>query len=502
MSNNIDPELQQIRNGLYGEDIRTAIHDALGKLWVLAESKEPESGGGTVHGAASTRINGVVSPSVHGIFEAFGHYGFKINKSSSDPTTAVTYTYDAVAMTPAGMDFSNQVFDYGGWRNVWFVKNAKPCALNFNGTVDYYLDPNDYTKKLDGTPSDIQYTLLSTEPSDWSTQWKQYYHIVSGEYVLLDSGSAPTFAANTYYKMTCTYTSGNFMTQFPKVWVKRYEDASYNYFEFADTKLDSDFQDDAFVDASGVHKECIYLPMFKGSIVDSKLRSIPGMIPERQTTAVEELTYAQNCGTGWQCWDFSTKELLTDLMVLISKNTDSQSKFGEGRSAGYDSTEETTNGLLQTGTLVKKGAFFGDGTAWPNSLKDMKVWHCESFYANRWERELGVIADGTGYKYKATPPYNFTGDGYATVSGADPTAVDGYVKTITTFAGGSVPKTGSDNYSDALFRDYYYPYRSGTCVMIRGGTCAGGTASGTRGGSMSNEASKRHWAIGASPVYK
>lgn len=45
MSNNIDPELQQIRNGLYGEDIRTAIHDALGKLWVLAESKEPEPGG-------------------------------------------------------------------------------------------------------------------------------------------------------------------------------------------------------------------------------------------------------------------------------------------------------------------------------------------------------------------------------------------------------------------------------------------------------------------------
>lgn len=48
MSNNIDPELQQIRNGLYGEDIRTAIHDALGKLWVLAESKEPEPGGDRV----------------------------------------------------------------------------------------------------------------------------------------------------------------------------------------------------------------------------------------------------------------------------------------------------------------------------------------------------------------------------------------------------------------------------------------------------------------------
>jgi hypothetical protein len=53
MSNNIDTELQQIRNGLYGEDIRTAIHDALGKLWVLAESKEPEPGGDRVSADAA-----------------------------------------------------------------------------------------------------------------------------------------------------------------------------------------------------------------------------------------------------------------------------------------------------------------------------------------------------------------------------------------------------------------------------------------------------------------
>ena len=30
-----------------------------------------------------------------------------------------------------------------------------PVMLKNNGTVDYVLDPNDYTKKKDGTPSDI-----------------------------------------------------------------------------------------------------------------------------------------------------------------------------------------------------------------------------------------------------------------------------------------------------------------------------------------------------------
>lgn len=32
----------------------------------------------------------------------------------------------------------------------------RPCMLKSDGTVDYYLDPDDYTKKEDGeTPSDI-----------------------------------------------------------------------------------------------------------------------------------------------------------------------------------------------------------------------------------------------------------------------------------------------------------------------------------------------------------
>lgn len=38
-----------------------------------------------------------------------------------------------------------------------FKKEIKctPVMMKYNGTVDYELDPNDYTKKKDGTPSDI-----------------------------------------------------------------------------------------------------------------------------------------------------------------------------------------------------------------------------------------------------------------------------------------------------------------------------------------------------------
>ena len=78
-------------------------------------------------------------------------YGWHVNPDISDSSNAVTYLKDAIGMTPASM--GSTTFDYGSWENAFFM--PKPCMLKANGKVDYYLDPNDYTKKLNGTASDI-----------------------------------------------------------------------------------------------------------------------------------------------------------------------------------------------------------------------------------------------------------------------------------------------------------------------------------------------------------
>lgn len=157
-------------------------------------------------------------------------YGFKIAKNDSNPDTRVTYTDDAVGMTPASMNYSTGVFNYGDWADAWFVKDNYPVALKYDGTEDYKLNPNDYSKKIDGTASNYNSTSYG----------------------------------------------GNMMSAMPKVYFYRYEDSDYRYCKISDTKIDNNYQCYAHIGTDGNEKDYVYLPMFKGSYVSSKLRSIGG----------------------------------------------------------------------------------------------------------------------------------------------------------------------------------------------------------------------------------
>ena len=70
---------------------------------------------------------------------------------NADAEISVAYADDAVGMTPMMLRLND--VSYGSWQNAFFM--PKPCMLNSDGTVAYYLNPDDYTKKADGTPSDV-----------------------------------------------------------------------------------------------------------------------------------------------------------------------------------------------------------------------------------------------------------------------------------------------------------------------------------------------------------
>jgi len=78
-------------------------------------------------------------------------FAFTETASQSEPYATISY--------PAGVENSNYTAatssTKGGWNGfVEDVLQNKPAMVKADGTVDYYLDPTDYSKKADGTASD------------------------------------------------------------------------------------------------------------------------------------------------------------------------------------------------------------------------------------------------------------------------------------------------------------------------------------------------------------
>ena len=111
-------------------------------------------------------------------------YGYKISKTDSNPATRVIYTDDSLGFTPMAVNQSTGDYSLNSWKDSFIISSFRPVMLKYDGTVDYELNHDDQTKKLDGTTeSDI---------------------------------------SNTSY-------GGNAMVEVSKMWFKRWEDTAYEY---------------------------------------------------------------------------------------------------------------------------------------------------------------------------------------------------------------------------------------------------------------------------------
>jgi len=390
-------------------------------------------------------------------------YGIRIDKQNVDPDTRVTYLYDAVGMTPAYMDFNSGSFNYGSWADIWFIKDNRPIALKFDGTVDYELDHTDFTKKLDGTASDV---------------------------------SDPDYG-------------GNFMSEMPTVYVKRWEDSRYNYIAFSDKQVNSDFLAQAHTNASDTVNSAIYLPMFKGwKDSDDKLRSLMGTYPTGNTTGTNEVTYASNNSAGWQIWDKAKIDLIMDLIMLITKSTNCRAKIGNGDCQTYNASDTTNYGKMKSGyetdgtTRSASAQFYGsEGTDVTNYGKHhMIAFYIEDLWGNRWERCLGFNLVDNVYKVKMTPPYVLDSDStYQSLSVTPPSPTDGWLKNVSSGVYGDVPtEVGASNTSG--FANYFRKNASGNRLSRFGGTVHSGLSVG-RCWRLDAFSWASIWSIGGSPCY-
>lgn len=400
-------------------------------------------------------------------------YGFHIKANESDPDNMVTYLADAVDAIPAYMDYARNVFDYGTWEHAFFM--PKPCMLKSDGTVAYYLKEDDYTKKADGTASDIANTAFD---GNAMMEWGQ-----NGK----------------------------------KIWMKIQPDSNHlgaSVF-IADYQADPDFHDWPFHNSEGVSMDYFYTPIYNGSIISDKMRSLSGQQVSNKKTCAQEITAAQlNNPTGQLMWNTEMHcdiDLINMLLILMGKSVNVQAVFGEGLHTGGS---EAINNAFRTGVHNTKGLFYGtnSGTVTSSDFSNaVKVFGMENWWGFQWRRYQGhVLVNGaqkvkntygtedgstaTSYTVGGVP----TGDGYKSTGAPALSGTSGnYIKTEYFTEDGMFPCGSLDGSATTYYCDACWYNNSGVVVPYRGGHSNVGSKVGAFYLDLSSTASYSAWHFGA-----
>ena len=383
-------------------------------------------------------------------------YGFHIDGSESDPEAAVTYVADAIGATPAKMNFTNNTFDYGSWKNAFFM--PKPCMLKYDGTVDYYLDPNNYGLKLDGTASDVANTSYDGNAMmEWGRDGKKIWYTI-----------VPDFNDNT---SATVY--------------------------IADHQVDERFHAWSFINNYGQMVDHFYTACYFGTLINfdestRRLRSLSGQLGSNRcmnkTAAQERQAAKYNNLSEIDIWDveiYADIILINILLILIGKSLDTQGVFGQGLHT--DGTDTTMN-YFTFGQHDNKGLFYGtnsgSATTYTNAVK---VFGMENWWGYAWRRFVGLFNVRGKLKYKMTrgtedgssvsdyviSTTDSDYDGYL-IAGNSPSGNGYYIKKMEFDENQMLPSVTGGTSADAshYYCDAYWGHTTAMCAASHGGDSA------------------------------
>ena len=405
-------------------------------------------------------VNGVYSLDKRNVFGTV-LYGIRINELDSNPATRVEYLpwCDNAFFDPCGMDFVADEFNWGSWKNTFIIPS--PCGLLYNGTVDFYLDTNDFNYKADGTAnSDI---------------------------------------SNTSY-------GGNFMCEFSAIYTKSWKENNYIYILYSNKKLDDSFECWSCKRSDGTYNDHFYLPMFEGTVVSNVMRSIATTgKPTGSTTAENEATYAHANGTGWETTTWADEALMMMLFPLLFKSTDGQTVLGQGGTSSSSALTVNNNAALT------KGMMYGQSARGSYGITYLGL---HNWYGHRWRRPNGLMNANGNYKVKMTystidgstvEGYNRTGNGYISTGIVPPTASESYINRYqplgTNGTYGLVPQatTGS---SSTFYCDGMWTNNGQLDQLVLGAAVNSGLIAGPFAFSVYDAPSHSHWYRGASLSFR
>lgn len=365
-------------------------------------------------------------------------YGYVIDESDSNPATRVSYIEDNADFDPLYMDFTNDALVWGSWKD--FVEEYfKPAMLKSDGTIDYYLNPYDLTKKADGvTASDVANTSYD--------------------------GNAMLIVKPIFYNI------GRVSPTQIRV-------------RFSNVKQGDDWFNWTHLKSDGTYADFCGWPLFEGGVHSSKLRSLSGLTPNANDNGFSlavQYSHATANGSNWHLTTFADEMLIRMLVPLLLRSTNSEACIGR-------SSQSTPT----TGAFNAKGYFYGSDSASP-STPGNKFLCMENFWADKWRRCIGAAnigaqlyvkltpstADGTSAQAFATSSSNSDYSGYfhfpyalSSCSGVNCTRVSAnpFMATIPTYAAGS------------SFDTHYCDYVWWTRDASVNGVCFGGGGSNNNG---------------------
>lgn len=407
-------------------------------------------------------------------------YGMIIHEDDLNPDTRVEYIGANKDFTPMTMDFATHEMNYGDWADWPWLKANVPVMANFDGGIEYYLDPDDYTKKADGTTaSDV---------------------------------------ANENF-------AGDAMAVVKKIYKKEFKAGNDRYVYFCEEQADPDFRPVGF-NVGGKVRDYMLIPMFYGSIDSTgKMRSISGAWScltasgthaDVDGTVSETLSETAGITTEIQqsALQAASKnslffggpltQTLTDICYMLAKSTDSQKKFGNGVCSTYNaegSKKDNHYSTLQN-AVVPGGQFYGTN----DSKSFCKIFHSAVLGSYMlWQRDPYMLLVAGRLKVSTDYTYSLTGEGYLD-TGMDfkpgDTNVHYYPYTNVIKDFGAVPRTDAkDKASTALgYCDGIWANSADTRVSLRFGGSARGLGCGLSARALNGVASDVGWHYGASKL--
>ena len=380
-------------------------------------------------------------------------YGFIEHNAILAPGSRIEYIgankdYEPISVTMGGG------FSLKSWADFPLLKANKPYMVHADGTPDYRLREDDYTKKEDGTASDV---------------------------------------ANANY-------NGGAFSWLMKIYKREYMAGDDRYVLFRFEKADG-FEPVGFLDPDNRELEGAWIPMFYGSIVSEKMRSTSGMQPDYSKTTAAQKTAIDAFSSRARFFGGPLVETIIDLLIMFAKTTELQTAYGCGNMSGYDASLSPTYGVKQN-NVVGGGQFYG--TSDGKSLN--KIFHSIVLGSyNQWMRDPYEIVVNGRVRVSKNYAYDVTGASYADtgITAANRPGGNGwdYPHKYQTVAGyGAVPVapySGSTSTGgcDGLYR---HENQSGiTAVALRFGSCDRGRHVGPRARSWNDVAGRADWFFGA-----